>query len=197
MSHPFQTQLPELVSYHVFGHPCGHTLKPRVEIKLESGNHASRKCFFFLCFVDMMMECAVTRFHATYTPHVGNWNHDSYRYYGQLTWVYGDARRQKGTIVVSGDFNEHLNVGIRGDCFADLAQKIDLQIPNDDGHHDPNKAILDVLQLHGRAKAYWFRSMLTSDSAAGLYTVCGVCQSTRNNAGLGENGTPHLATFVP
>ena len=61
-------------------------------------------------------------------------------------------------------------------------KNLDLQIPNDDGHHDPNKAILDVLQLHGRAKAYLFHSMLTSDLATGLYTVCWV-QSTRNNAG--------------
>ena len=25
IAYPFQTQLPELVSYHVFGRPCGHT----------------------------------------------------------------------------------------------------------------------------------------------------------------------------
>ena len=93
-----------------------------------------------ICFVDMMMKAGVTRFVATYTPHMGYSNHDLYRYYDQLAWVLDDARRQGRTIVVGGDFNTQLNVGIRGDCLADLAKNFDLQITNDDDHHDPNKA---------------------------------------------------------
>ena len=93
-----------------------------------------------ICFVDMMMEAGVTRFVATYTPHMGYSNHDLYRYYDQLiTWVLDDARRQSRTIVVGGDFNTQLNVGLRGDCLADMARGFHLQITNDDTHHDPNK----------------------------------------------------------
>ena len=94
----------------------------------------------WICFVDMMMSAGVTRFVATYTPHMGYSNHDLYRYYDQLAWVLDDARRQGRTIVLGGDFNTQLNVGIRGDFLADLAKNFDLQITNDDGHHDPNKA---------------------------------------------------------
>ena len=93
-----------------------------------------------ICFVDMMMKAGVTRFVATYTPHMGYSNHDLHRYYDQLAWVLDDARRQGRTIVLGGDFITQLNVGIRGDCLADLAKNFDLQITNDDGHYDPNKA---------------------------------------------------------
>ena len=92
-----------------------------------------------ICFGYMMMEAGVTRFVATYTPHMGYSNHDLYRYYDQLTWVLDDARRQSRTIVVGGDFNTQLNVGLRGDCLADMARNFHLQITNDDTHHDPNK----------------------------------------------------------
>ena len=74
-----------------------------------------------ICFVDKMMEAGVTRFVATYTPHMGWETHDLYRYYDQLTWVLDDARRHGRTIVLGGDFNTQLGVGIRGDCLADLA----------------------------------------------------------------------------
>ena len=84
----------------------------------------------------MMMEAGVTRVVATYTPHMGYSNHDLYRYYDQLTWVLDDARRQSRTIVVGGDFNTQLNVGLRGDCLADMARNFHLQITDDDAHHD-------------------------------------------------------------
>ena len=60
-----------------------------------------------ICFVDMMMKAGVTRFVATYTPHMGYSNHDLYRYYDQLAWVLDDARRQGRTIVLGGDFFIH------------------------------------------------------------------------------------------
>ena len=166
-----------------------------------------------ICFVDMMMKAGVTRFVATYTPHMGYSNHDLYRYYDQLAWVLDDARRQGRTIVLGGDFNTQLNVGIRGDCLADLAK-------NFDGHHDPNKATWTFCSCMGVRRRIDFilcsmsfsllQSFATDDVDLGsdhraVYCLLNLPKHTKQQSkkrkfkakkrwkpSLDENGIPHL-----
>ena len=74
---------------------------------------------------------------AAYAPHAGCSEQDFANFFEQLHSALHGAYEDGRNAILGGDLNLQIDVGKRGEQFANICSGFGLLITNDDGHHDP------------------------------------------------------------
>ena len=84
-------------------------------------------------YIDLLCGTGLFRIVVGYAPHAGYPKVDLDFFYDQLRVCLEEAWQMGHTIIVGGDFNTQVGVGIRGLLLDELAHSFDLVVANSDG----------------------------------------------------------------